>query len=46
MEETPDTAERAFVNRDAERAELRDLLALGRPQLALLYGRRRVGKTH
>jgi AAA+ ATPase superfamily predicted ATPase len=46
METTPGAAESAFVDRDAERAELRELLARGRPQLALLYGRRRVGKTH
>lgn len=46
MTETFETAESAFINRDAERAELRELLAQGRPQLALLYGRRRVGKTH
>jgi AAA+ ATPase superfamily predicted ATPase len=39
-------AEPEFIDRNAERAELRDLLAQGRPQLALLYGRRRVGKTH
>ena len=46
MEETRDTPEPAFVDRDAERAGLRELLTQGRPQLALLYGRRRVGKTH
>jgi uncharacterized protein len=46
LEETPDTPAPAFIDRDAERAELRELLAQGRPQLALLYGRRRVGKTH
>ncbi len=46
MVETSDTANSVFINRDAERAELRDLLAQGRPRLALLYGRRRVGKTH
>ncbi len=46
LEEVPDAAETAFVDRDAERAELRELLVRGRPQLALLYGRRRVGKTH
>jgi len=44
--ETSDTANSVFINRHAERAELRDLLAQGRPRLALLYGRRRVGKTH
>lgn len=45
MDERPEI-EHQFINRDAERAELRSLLMLGRPQLALLYGRRRVGKTH
>jgi hypothetical protein len=46
LEATPGPDESAFVNREKERAELRELLAQGRPQLALLYGRRRVGKTH
>jgi uncharacterized protein len=46
LDETSHAAESAFVDRDAERAELRELLTRGRPQLALLYGRRRVGKTH
>jgi AAA+ ATPase superfamily predicted ATPase len=45
MDGSPE-AERAFIDREAERAELNGLLSLGRPQLALLYGRRRVGKTH
>ena len=44
LEDTTDTPGPVFVDRDAERAELRELLAQGRPQLALLYGRRRVGK--
>lgn len=35
-----------FVNREAELAELRSLAASGQPALALLYGRRRVGKTY
>jgi len=35
-----------FVNRDEERQELRALLDEGAPRLALLYGRRRVGKTY
>lgn len=35
-----------FVNRDEERQELRALLDDGAPRLALLYGRRRVGKTY
>lgn len=34
-----------LVNRDEERRELRALLERGTPQLALLTGRRRVGKT-
>ena len=36
----------AFVNRDHEQRELRELLGRKMPQLALLYGRRRLGKTH
>ncbi|HEX7004883.1 MAG TPA: ATP-binding protein [Trueperaceae bacterium] len=40
------SAERpGFVNREAELVELRRLVSRGRPALALLYGRRRVGKT-
>lgn len=34
-----------FVDRDRELQELRHLLHEGTPQLALLYGRRRIGKT-
>lgn len=34
-----------LVDRADEVAELRELLRRGRPQLALLYGRRRVGKS-
>ena len=36
----------AIVNRETEQHELRELLQRKSPQLALLYGRRRVGKTH
>jgi len=46
MEEPPGADESTFIDRETERAELRELLTRGRPQLALLYGRRRVGKTH
>ena len=46
MQETPVTPEPDFIDRDIERGELRELLADGRQKLALLYGRRRVGKTH
>ncbi|MDX2208613.1 MAG: ATP-binding protein [Gemmatimonadales bacterium] len=35
-----------MINRELERARLADLLATGRQQMALLYGRRRVGKTY
>ncbi len=35
-----------LVDREQEQQELRALLDEGTPQLALLYGRRRVGKTH
>ena len=35
----------SLIDRDEERARLRDLLATGVPQLVLMYGRRRVGKT-
>lgn len=35
-----------LVDRKTEQAELQALMAKGTPQLALLYGRRRVGKTH
>ena len=36
---------RGFVDRERELAELSQLAARGKPALALLYGRRRVGKT-
>ena len=36
----------AIINRDKEQQELRELLHRAAPQLALIYGRRRVGKTH
>jgi uncharacterized protein len=36
----------AVVNRDQELDRLNRLLHKGRPQLVLMYGRRRVGKTH
>ena len=35
-----------FVNREREIAELRELAERNEPALALLYGRRRVGKTY
>ena len=35
-----------MINRDEERAGLQALLNDGVPRLALVYGRRRVGKTH
>ena len=35
-----------IINREQEQLELRALLQEKTPQLALLYGRRRVGKTH
>lgn len=35
-----------IIDRDVERQRLADLLARGQPQLVLMYGRRRVGKTH
>jgi AAA+ ATPase superfamily predicted ATPase len=35
-----------IVDREREQQELRELLQGHAPQLALLYGRRRVGKTH
>lgn len=35
-----------IVDRDAEQQRLHELLARGEPQLVLVYGRRRVGKTH
>ena len=34
-----------LIDRDDERQRLRDLMATGAPQLVLMYGRRRVGKT-
>jgi len=40
------TCEPNFVNRELELAELRALADQGEPALALLYGRRRVGKTY
>ena len=36
----------ALIDRQTEQQELRALLNRGTPQLALLYGRRRVGKTY
>ena len=36
----------ALVDREREQRELRDLADRDGPQFALLYGRRRVGKTH
>lgn len=36
----------ALVDREEERAELRELADRGTPALALVYGRRRVGKTY
>jgi AAA+ ATPase superfamily predicted ATPase len=35
-----------IVDREGEQQRLRELLARGQPQLVLVYGRRRVGKTH
>jgi AAA+ ATPase superfamily predicted ATPase len=35
-----------LIDRDDERAALRDLAAMERKQLAILYGRRQVGKTY
>ena len=35
-----------IVDRQTEQRELRALLSRGTPQLALLYGRRRIGKTY
>ncbi|MGH7718541.1 MAG: ATP-binding protein [Gemmatimonadaceae bacterium] len=35
-----------LIDRDEEQRELRDLLAAGKPKLALLTGRRRIGKTY
>jgi AAA+ ATPase superfamily predicted ATPase len=35
-----------LVNREQERDELRRLLTLSEPRLALLTGRRRIGKTY
>ncbi|HEX2210460.1 MAG TPA: ATP-binding protein [Longimicrobium sp.] len=35
-----------IVDRDAEQKRLLELLTRGQPQLVLMYGRRRVGKTH
>jgi AAA+ ATPase superfamily predicted ATPase len=42
LERDPDL----IVDRDFEIGRLRDLLSRETPQLVLLYGRRRVGKTH
>ncbi|MBW3572700.1 MAG: ATP-binding protein [Gemmatimonadetes bacterium] len=36
----------AIIDREAEQRRLHELLARGQPQLVLVYGRRRVGKTH
>lgn len=36
----------AFVDRESEKQRLRALLDRGQPQLALVFGRRRVGKTY
>jgi AAA+ ATPase superfamily predicted ATPase len=36
----------ALVDREREVAELRRLATSGQKQLAILYGRRQVGKTH
>lgn len=36
----------AIINRDNEKEQLQGLLGRGTPQLVLVYGRRRVGKTH
>ena len=35
-----------FIDREAEAAKLRSLLDRGKPALALVHGRRRVGKTY
>lgn len=35
-----------IVDREAEQAKLRELAEAGEPRLALVYGRRRVGKTY
>lgn len=43
---TNEPAKTHFVNRERELAELRVLADRGEPALALLYGRRRVGKTY
>lgn len=44
--ESPSVDRDAFVDREAEVRELRRLSERAGPSLALLYGRRRVGKTH
>ena len=36
----------SIIDRDSEKDRLESLLQRGTPQLALVYGRRRVGKTH
>jgi hypothetical protein len=43
LEEIPDTPALAFFGRDAERGWAARAVAQGRPQLALLCGRRRTG---
>ncbi|MBV9774187.1 MAG: ATP-binding protein, partial [Gemmatimonadetes bacterium] len=35
-----------LIDREREAAELRDLAESGKRKLALLYGRRRIGKTY
>jgi AAA+ ATPase superfamily predicted ATPase len=42
----PESSSALLVDREQERAELAGLLGRGRPTLALLTGRRRVGKTY
>ena len=43
---THDPPKTRFIDRERELAELRALAERGEPALALLYGRRRVGKTY
>lgn len=45
-QEVPASSSSLLVDREQERAELAGLLRRGRPVLALLTGRRRVGKTY
>lgn len=42
---TPAAAEPAFIGRERELAVLQELADSGKPELFVLYGRRRVGKT-